>query len=86
MPIFILFLSRMGIVTHIQLKQNRKYVLILAFVVSAILTPPDIISQVLMAVPLILLYELSIIIAKIFGKKREIQEEDTVENESTPEV
>ena len=84
MPIFILFLSRMGIVTHIQLKQNRKYVLILAFVVSAILTPPDIVSQVLMAVPLILLYELSIVIAKIFGKKREKLDEND-EADSTEE-
>jgi len=82
MPIFILFLSRMGIVTHEQLKRNRKYVLILAFVAAAFLTPPDIVSQVLMAVPLIVLYELSIVIAKVFGKKREAHDEDDVD---TPE-
>ncbi len=85
MPIFILFLSRMGIVTHAQLKKNRKYVLILAFVLAAFLTPPDIVSQVLMAVPLILLYELSIVIAKIFGKKRENLEEETGASEETEE-
>jgi sec-independent protein translocase protein TatC len=83
LPIFILFLSRMGIVTHTQLKQNRKYVLILAFVVGALLTPPDIVSQVLMAVPLLMLYEISIIIAKVFGKKRENPEENTADKPET---
>lgn len=76
MPIFILFLARMGIVTHDQLKRNRKYVLILAFVVAAFLTPPDVVSQILMAVPLIILYEISIIIAKVFGKQRETDDEE----------
>lgn len=69
LPIFILFLAKIGIVNHAQLVKNRKYVILLAFVVSAILTPPDILSQILMAVPLLILYEISIVIARIFGKK-----------------
>jgi sec-independent protein translocase protein TatC len=69
LPIFILFLTKIGVVNHSQLTKNRKYVILLAFVASAILTPPDIISQVLMAVPLLILYELSIVLAKIVGKK-----------------
>ena len=84
MPIFILFLSRMGLVTHEQLKRNRKYILVLSFVAAAFLTPPDIVSQILMAVPLILLYEVSIIVAKIFGKKRE-EIDDDEEAADTPE-
>jgi sec-independent protein translocase protein TatC len=87
LPIFILFLARMGLITHDQLKHNRKYVLILAFVAAAFLTPPDIVSQILMAVPLIVLYEISIVIAKIFGKKREADDDEDdrpEENEEKP--
>ena len=69
LPIFILFLAKMGVVTEKQLRSNRKYVILLIFIVAAILTPPDVISQVLMAVPLMILYEISIYIAKIFGRK-----------------
>ncbi len=69
MPIFFLFLSKLGIVTDKQLRSNRKYVIIAVFIVAAFLTPPDVVSQILMAIPLVFLYELSIIIAKIFGKK-----------------
>lgn len=70
LPIFILFLSKMGVVDDKKLKANRKYVIICIFAVAAMLTPPDVISQALMAAPLIILYEISIVIAKIFGKKK----------------
>lgn len=69
LPIVILFLARIGVVNHRQLAKNRKYVILLGFVVSAMLTPPDIISQILMAVPLMLLYEISILVARLFEKK-----------------
>ena len=71
MPVFILFLSRMGIVTSQQLKSNRRIVIVCVFIVAAFLTPPDVVSQVLMAGPLIILFEISIITAQIFGKKVE---------------
>lgn len=71
LPLFITFLARLGIVDVHFLKTKRKYAILLFFVFSAILTPPDVITQVLMAGPLILLYEVSIIGAKVFGKKRE---------------
>jgi len=51
------------------LRRYRKYAILLIFVFAAIMTPPDIISQVLMALPLMALYELSILLAKFFGKK-----------------
>jgi len=71
LPIVITFMARLGIVSVEFLKKNRKYALLLFFVCSAILTPPDVITQLMMAFPLMLLYEISIIGAKIFGKKEE---------------
>ena len=70
LPLITLFLSRLGIVTADMLKQWRKYAIVIIFIVSAILTPPDVMSQLLMAVPLIILYEISVIIARIFGRKK----------------
>lgn len=61
LPILLMLLARAGIVTIDQLRQFRRYAIVVAFVVAAVLTPPDIMSQVLLAVPLIILYELSII-------------------------
>lgn len=74
LPIVILLLARIGIVNHRQLAKNRKYAILLAFIVGAILTPPDVLSQCLMAVPMVVLYEISIVIARIFGKKPEPQD------------
>jgi sec-independent protein translocase protein TatC len=51
------------------LARKRKYAILLIFIFAAVMTPPDIISQVLMALPLMGLYELSILLSKIFGKK-----------------
>ena len=53
------------------LARQRKYAYLVIFILAAIITPPDFISQVLMALPLIGLYELSILLSKIFGKKKE---------------
>ncbi len=69
MPIFVLFLAKLGMCSAKGMRRFRKYAILLAFVVSAILTPPDVITQTLMAGPLILLYEISIFVAAIFGKK-----------------
>lgn len=71
LPIVITFMARLGIVSVEFLKKNRKYALLLFFVFSAILTPPDVITQLMMAFPLMILYEISIVGAKIFGKKEE---------------
>ncbi len=69
LPLFIFFLARLGMVTSKGLRKKRKYAILIAFVVSAILTPPDVVTQVLMAGPLILLYEIGVWIAYFFGKK-----------------
>jgi sec-independent protein translocase protein TatC len=76
LPLVLTFLSRMGLVTPAFLKKNRKYALLLFFVVAAILTPPDVVSQIMMAMPLIVLYEVGIIGASIFARKSTAQEED----------
>ena len=70
LPLVITFLAKLGIVSVDFLKKNRKYALILFFAGSAILTPPDVVTQIMMALPLMLLYEISIIGARIFGKKK----------------
>nr|WP_245578250.1 twin-arginine translocase subunit TatC [Desulfomicrobium escambiense] len=69
LPLFMFFLSVMGIVTHKTLRKYRKFAILGNFVVAAILTPPDVVSQCLMAGPLCILYEIGIWVAYIFGKK-----------------
>jgi sec-independent protein translocase protein TatC len=71
LPLVITFLARLGIVSVDFLKKNRKYAILLFFVGAAILTPPDVVTQIMMAVPLMLLYEISIVGARIFGRKKE---------------
>jgi sec-independent protein translocase protein TatC len=75
LPLIITFLAKLGMVSVSFLKKNRKYALLLFFIGAAILTPPDVVTQIMMALPLILLYEISIIGARIFGKKN-FEEED----------
>ncbi len=75
LPVVIFFLARLGIVTSSMLKRFRKYAIVLAFFIGAVLTPPDVMTQLLMAGPLIFLYELGVLIAYIFGKKRKEENE-----------
>lgn len=70
LPLVIFFLARLGVVTSNALKKYRKYAILIAFIVAAILTPPDAVTQVLMAGPLIILYEVGIWIAFLFGKEK----------------
>ena len=70
MPIVTYVLCRIGIVTPDQLSAMRKYIILCIFVFAAFLTPPDVLSQVLMALPMIILYEIGIVVAKLTcGKK-----------------
>ena len=66
LPVISLILTRIGLLTPAFLRHYRRYALVAILVLAAILTPPDPLSQVMMAVPLLLLYELSILISKIF--------------------
>jgi sec-independent protein translocase protein TatC len=74
LPLVLTFLARLGIVSVSFLKKNRKYALLLFFVGAAILTPPDVVTQIMMALPLMLLYEISIVGARIFGKKKTVNQ------------
>ncbi len=87
LPLFVLFLSKIGIVNDRMLRKQRKYAILIVFIVSAILTPPDAMTQLMMAGPLLALYEISIWVAKIFGRKPlpEEDEEEEVEEESEEE-
>lgn len=75
-PVVVIVLVRAGIVTIETLKQARPYVIVGAFVVGAIFTPPDVISQLMLAVPLCLLYELGIVLARIIGTAAQEKAED----------
>lgn len=67
-PVVVIVLTRMGIVSVEQLRQGRPYVIVGAFVIAAIVTPPDVLSQIMLAVPLWLLYECGILLSVFLGK------------------
>ena len=75
LPLVIFFLARLGLVNAAWLRKKRKYAILIAFILSALLTPPDMVTQSFMAGPLALLYELSIWVAAVFGKKRPEKED-----------
>jgi sec-independent protein translocase protein TatC len=85
LPLFIVFLSKAGIVTPETLSRQRKYVILLIFAVAAFLTPPDVATQFMMAGPLLALFEIGIIMARIFGKKGEEPEEKKAEEVKSPD-
>lgn len=76
LPFFMTILSRIGVTNAAFFSHYRRYAIVLAVVLSALLTPPDIFSQLMMAGPVILLYELGILGAKIFGKKKVEESEE----------
>ncbi|EFI35062.1 Sec-independent protein translocase, TatC subunit [Desulfonatronospira thiodismutans ASO3-1] len=86
LPLFIFFLARLGIVSSKGLRKQRKYAVLVIFLAAAFLTPPDIISQVLMSGPLILLYEVSIWVAYIWGRERKFRgkKEDDDQDDDEP--
>lgn len=77
LPILVYFLTRIGILTPDFMKKNRKYMFVILLVLSAIITPPDIFSQILVVLPLIALYEFSIGISKrVYKRSQEVFEGD----------
>ncbi len=76
LPVLMYFLTKVGVVTPAFLVQNRKYAILAAFLVSAVLTPPDVFSQILLAVPLFLLFEASILVAKRVTAEKPGADED----------
>jgi len=70
LPVVIFFLTKIGLVTPEALKRKRKYALLMTFALAAILTPPDVVTQAMMAGPLIVLYEFGILISKLAHRKK----------------
>ena len=69
-PVALTLLARAGLVNSSQLKKRRKYAIVIAFIVAAILTPPDLISQIGLGIPIIILFEISIYLAIFFENKK----------------
>lgn len=86
LPLVITFFAKLGIVSVDMLKKSRKYALVLFFAGSAIITPPDVVTQVMMALPLMVLYEISIIGARIFSKKSSDEDEEDEDEEDNNDV
>lgn len=76
LPILIYFLTKMGLVTPEFLKKYRKFALVIVLILSAIITPPDIASQIVVAIPILILYQVSIRISKIVLKRQEKKEKN----------
>ncbi len=82
LPVLLTLLARVGIVSAAGLKEKRKYAWVIVFIIAAVLTPPDPISQISLAIPILLLYEVSILCARVVEKKRaEREAAEDAENE-----
>jgi sec-independent protein translocase protein TatC len=85
LPVVVFFLSKIGVISYRTLSRNRGYALILISIVAAVLTPPDAFSMILMGLPLYALFEISILVARIFGQppseKKEEEEDEEPERE-----
>jgi len=82
LPLFLFFLARLGVISHVGLRKKRKYAILVAFILAAALTPPDAVSQTMMAVPLCILYEVGIWLAYFFGKKKKPEPEEAAPTEA----
>ena len=70
LPVLLMLLARAGLVTSAGLAAKRKYAIVGVFIMAAIITPPDVVSQIGLAIPIIILYEVSIIGAKLIERRR----------------
>ena len=82
LPVVVYFLSMSGLVTSKMLKSYRRHSIVVILIVSAIITPPDVVSQLLIAMPILVLYEVGILIAKRLEKQRAQREAEMEQNRS----
>ncbi len=80
LPVVVYFLSMSGLVTSKMLKSYRKHSVVVILILSAVITPPDVISQLLIAMPILVLYELGILIAKRLEKQRAVKQAEFEQN------
>jgi sec-independent protein translocase protein TatC len=71
LPIIIFFLTKIGLVTPEFLRKYRKYTLVVVLIVAAVITPPDVLSQIIVTIPIMILYEASILISVLVVKSQE---------------
>lgn len=76
MPVVTILLSELGLLRTEWLTKSRKIVIVAIFIIAAIITPPDVVSQILVAIPMILLFEVSVLLSKIIRKRKKNNEED----------
>ena len=81
LPVIVLFLTQLGIITPMFLKKNRKYAYFIMFVLAALIAPPDLMTHLLLTVPMIVLYEISIYVSKIGYRRYLKAEQQLLEDE-----
>jgi sec-independent protein translocase protein TatC len=82
MPVLLILLVRVGIATSQGLREKRRYAIVICFVVSAVLAPPDVVSQIALAIPLILFYEISILIGAWIERRRDAEDKKAEDAEN----
>jgi sec-independent protein translocase protein TatC len=83
LPIIAFFLTRIGVITPDFMKKYRKHAIVVIFIVAAIITPPDVFSQILVSIPLLLLYEVSIFISWRVVKRKEKDHSDFMKDDTS---
>ena len=81
MPVLSYLLSRLGVLKPAVLSKGRKYAILVVFVVAAIITPPDVLSQIMTAIPMLALYELSILVSRAAARRRAAEGDEEEEDE-----
>ena len=82
MPVLLTLLVQVGIVTTEGLRSKRRYAIVVAFVVAAVLTPPDVVSQIALAIPLLVFYEISILIGRVDREEARAEDKKAEEAEA----
>jgi sec-independent protein translocase protein TatC len=85
LPIFAYFFALLGLIDDRMMRDFFKYAVVIIFIVAALLTPPDVLTQLLMAIPLVALYGISILIVRVVNPAPPLEEEDATENEDEEE-